>query len=108
MSTSVISELINSGKIQPNQAENHEAQGQITHYVGMEEKAIPFVRSFALKKSDRLLLCTDGLTDMLDDSVIKEILQQNPNCQAACAALIKQANAAGGHDNITAIIVDWN
>jgi len=74
----------------------------------MEEKVIPFVRSFALKKSDRLLLCTDGLTDMLDDGVIKQILQQNPDCQAASAALIKQANAAGGHDNITAIVVDWN
>jgi protein phosphatase len=105
---SVISELINSGKIQPHQADNHEAQGQITHYVGMEEKVIPFVRSLALKKSDRLLLCTDGLTDMLDDSVIKQILQQNPDCRTACAALIKQANAAGGHDNITAIVVDWS
>jgi protein phosphatase len=105
---SVISELINSGTIQPHQAENHEAQGQITHYVGMEEKVIPFVRSFALKKADRLLLCTDGLTNMLDDSVIKEILQQNPDCRTTCAALIKQANAAGGHDNITAIVVNWH
>ena len=104
---SVISELINSGKIQPNQAENHEAQGQITHYVGMEEKAIPFVRSFALKKSDRLLLCTDGLTDMIKDEAIAVILASEPDCRAACDALIAAADTAGGCDNVTVVIVDW-
>ncbi len=104
---SVVSELIEKGRIEPEEATNHDARGQITRYVGMEEKARSHVRSFALKKDDRLLLCTDGLTDMLDDAKIAAILTAETDPQAACKSLVSSANKAGGHDNVTVLVIDW-
>lgn len=104
---SVVSELIEKGRIEPEEAANHDASGQITRYVGMEEKARSHVRSFTLKKDDRLLLCTDGLTDMLDDSKITAILKAEADPQAACKSLVSAANKAGGHDNVTTLVIDW-
>jgi len=104
---SVVSELIEKGRIEPEEAANHHARGQITRYIGMEEKARSHVRSFALKKADRLLLCTDGLTDMVDDAKIAAILTAETDPQVACKSLVAAANKAGGHDNVTAMIIDW-
>ena len=104
---SVVSELLDKGKIKPEEVENHESQGVITDYMGMEDKARPHIRSFQLKKGDRLLLCTDGLTDSIDDKAIATILAKNQECKQACQALVDAANDAGGHDNITVVIVDW-
>ena len=103
---SVVSGLLRRGKIDAEEAQNHDAQGQITHYVGMEEEGRPYVRSFMLKEGDRLLLCTDGLTDAICDKAIAKILKEQANPQAACEALVRAANTAGGHDNVTTIIVD--
>ena len=104
---SVVSSLLRRGKIDAEEAANHHARGQITRYVGMEEKGRAYVRSFMLKDGDRLLMCTDGLTDMLSDKAIAKILKEQADPQAACQALVRAANAAGGHDNITAVVVDW-
>jgi len=104
---SVVSELIEKGHIEPEEATNHHARGQITRYIGMEEKAHSHVRSFTLKKSDRLLLCTDGLTDMLDDAKITAILKTETEPEAACKSLVAATNKAGGHDNVTTLIIDW-
>jgi len=103
---SVVSELLEKGKIDSVEAQNHTDAGQITHYMGMEEKVTPFVRTFTLKKADRLLLCTDGLTDMVEDKSIAAILASQADCQSACDALIAAANSAGGCDNITVVLVD--
>lgn len=104
---SVVSELLEEGQIKPDEAEDHAMQGQITRYVGMEEKAHPHVRSFGLKTGDRLLLCTDGLTDLIEDNEITGILQGSRDCQAACKSLVEAANAAGGTDNVTVVLIDW-
>jgi protein phosphatase len=105
---SVVSELIRQGRIEPEEAQSHDAQGQITSYVGMEEYAHPYVRSFLLKKNDRLLLCTDGLTDHVDDKNIAVILKKELNLQSLCKVLSDAANAAGGYDNITVMAIEWN
>ncbi len=104
---SVVSELIERGHITPEEARDHVASGQLTRYIGMEDKARSHVRSFALKKCDRILLSTDGLTDMLGDDEIAAILKAEADPQAACASLVAAANRAGGHDNITALVIDW-
>jgi protein phosphatase len=103
---SVVSELLERGHIEPEDAEEHDAQGQITHYIGMEADAHPHVRSLAAQKADRLLLCTDGLTDLVDDRRIVRILRTNFDCQAACDTLVKAANSAGGTDNVTVVVAD--
>lgn len=104
---SVVAELLEEGHITETEAEIHEELGVVTRYVGMDERAQSRVRSFALLPGDRLLLCTDGLTDMLDVSTLRRTLAQHPDTQACCQALVDQANVAGGHDNITVMIVDW-
>jgi protein phosphatase len=105
---SVVSDLVMEGLIGPEEAKSHEARGQITSYIGMEEEPLPHVSSFLLKGNDRLLLCTDGLTDMLDDEDIATILKKEPDSQAVCQELVNTANAAGGYDNITVITIEWN
>ncbi|OHB73207.1 MAG: hypothetical protein A2Z25_08715 [Planctomycetes bacterium RBG_16_55_9] len=104
---SVICELIEEGHIEPDEAAHHDAWGQITRYVGMEEKAHPHVHSFVLKEADRFLLCTDGLTDMVPDDKIATILKTETDPESACRLLIAAANSAGGHDNVTALLIDW-
>ncbi len=105
---SVVSELLETGAIDLHEAADHEAQGQITRYLGMDHKAaVPHVKTFALRKADRLLLCTDGLTDMLGDRAVRDILMSVDRPDEACRDLIDAANAAGGHDNITAVVIDY-
>jgi serine/threonine protein phosphatase PrpC len=104
---SVVGELLSQGKLENHEIHDHEAAGQITHYVGMEEKAIAHTRSFKFKKGDRLLLCTDGLTDVVDEHCIAKILLDCSEPNEACRRLVSAANKAGGHDNITAVVIDW-
>jgi serine/threonine protein phosphatase PrpC len=104
---SVVSELIEEGHIEPHEGENHPDQGQITRYVGIDDQANPYVRTVSLKEGDRLLLCSDGLTDVVNDKAIAAILRAEGDPQASCRQLIQAANAAGGHDNVTVIVVDW-
>ncbi len=104
---SVVSELIEEGHIEPEEAADHEATGQLTHYIGMDDEAEPFVRTFVLEQRDKLLLCTDGLTDMVDDETIGGVLQNGQNCPEICKELVSKANKAGGHDNITVVVVEY-
>ena len=65
------------------------------------------VQLLDVRPGDRLLLCTDGLTSMLDDDEIREILLTESDPRTAAQALIDAALAAGGKDNVTAVIVDF-
>jgi serine/threonine protein phosphatase PrpC len=104
---SVVSELLEEGTIGPEDVWGHHAQGLLTQYVGMPGEAKPHVCSRALKRGDRFLLCTDGLTDMVHEDVIEEVLDANAEAQAAAEMLVRAANDAGGTDNTTVVIVDW-
>lgn len=104
---SLVSELIGTGQITPDEAADHSAQGVITQYMGMPEGVEPHIRSTALKPGDRFLLCTDGLTDLVSDDAIAEMLVAQPEPQGACRALVEAANRAGGIDNVTVILVIW-
>jgi protein phosphatase len=104
---SYVNELIRTGQLTPDQAAGHPDSAVITQYMGMPANTRPHIRSFELHPGDRLLLCTDGLTDMLGGVAIKSILLENPDPQTAVQTLIDQANRAGGHDNITAIAIHW-
>jgi protein phosphatase len=66
------------------------------------------VHKLPLVDGDVVLLCTDGLTEMLRDAEIAEILLQEPDPQRACEELIARANRAGGRDNVTALIAHFS
>jgi len=104
---SIVGILLRHGDITPEEAKEHPAKGRLSRYVGMDGEVYPEVRSMAIKKEERLLLCSDGLSGMLNDKNIAELLIMHPDPQAACEALVDAANFAGGEDNITVVIVDW-
>lgn len=68
----------------------------------------PEVTRSHLESADQLLLCSDGLTDMLDDDAITGLLNEAASPEEACAALVAAANERGGRDNITAVVVAFN
>ncbi|MBV6340007.1 Stp1/IreP family PP2C-type Ser/Thr phosphatase [Candidatus Magnetobacterium casense] len=106
MDHSVIQVLINSGEITPEEASTHPARGKITRCIGMAGDALPETMLLELKPGDRILLCSDGLTGMLTDNTIMDIISEYSDNKAACQALIDSANNAGGLDNITVVLVD--
>jgi protein phosphatase len=80
----------------------------LTHAIGVREAGSePDVRRLQLDDGDRLLLCTDGLSDMVDDPMISGLLQSQATSESACEALIDAALARGGRDNVTVIVATY-
>ena len=104
---SIVQILIENGELTPEEAKTHPARSQITQYAGMYGEPLPELRFVRLEEDDRLLLCSDGLTGMVPDRDITDILHANPDPKHACRALIEDANRAGGKDNITVVVVNY-
>jgi PPM family protein phosphatase len=105
----LMAELVREGALQPEQVAHHRLRNVITNVVGGNEAGV-IVEAHALEvhAGDRLLLCSDGLTEMLTNDGIAATLRVEPEPQAACTKLVAQANEAGGHDNITVLIVRFD
>jgi serine/threonine protein phosphatase PrpC len=101
---SVVGTLLERGAITPEQSECHPLRGQLARYVGMGGEVRADVRTVELRDGDRLLLCTDGLTDALPDDVIQDLLGRHEEVSLACQALVA---AARSRDNITVLIARW-
>lgn len=78
----------------------------VTRAVGVRGRVVPMLASCSAQPGDRFLLCSDGLTDMVDEDLIAQRLALWPEADQAAAALLEDALAAGGHDNITVLVVD--
>lgn len=102
---SVVQEMIESGQITEEQAKSHPRRHFITRALGVAEEEYGEYDELDLLPGDKLLLCTDGLTNMVDISTITEILSVTSNKQAV-SDLIKKALDNGGTDNVTAVIMD--
>jgi protein phosphatase len=103
----VAAELAEAGRIEAEQANNHPQQHILTQCVGIDAEINPLVRSIAVKKNDRLLLCSDGLTVVVPNGQIRVILKEQADAKFACTQLVSAANAAGGPDNITVVVADF-
>ena len=75
--------------------------------MGMPEEIDPAVCSLALEPGDRFTLCTDGVTDLVDEDRISKILASQTDPQGAADKLVDAANESGGIDNITALVMHW-
>ena len=98
---SYVEELRQMGRISDEEARNHPGRNQITRAVGTEDSVRADYFEAVLDKGEVLLLSSDGLTNMLDDEEILEIVNASENMQAACDKLVEAANQRGGTDNIT-------
>ena len=105
----VTADMIRRGELQPEQVAQHPLRHVITNVVGGSEAGV-FVEAHALDvhAGDRLLLCSDGLTEMVSNEAIATVLRTESDPAAACTRLVAQANDAGGRDNITVLVVRFD
>jgi len=103
---SIVQDQIDQGIISAAEARKHRLRNIILRAVGVEENlAVDVLRGRSLP-GDIFLLCSDGLTDMVDDISIQQTLSSNLNLQSKVVKLIELANSAGGHDNVTVVLCE--
>jgi PPM family protein phosphatase len=100
-----VAEWIREGSITPEKARTHKARHGLTIAIGIEEDIEPEITELAWNGEGALLLCSDGLTEALEDSEILDIVSTAATPQEACDALVKTANENGGPDNISVILI---
>lgn len=104
---SLVNELVKSGEISEEMAVNHPRKNILTRSVGMPGTVEVDVSTYIWQLKDRLLLCSDGLTNMLSEEMIKTIVNQEGTLSDKVTELINQANEAGGADNITVLLIEF-
>jgi serine/threonine protein phosphatase PrpC len=105
----LVQEMVRSGAIAADQAKEHHLRNIITNAVGGHEPGIEVeIHRLLLEPGDQMLLCSDGLTEMLSDAELANLLATEPTPEAASRALVDAANAQGGRDNITALVVRFD
>ena len=102
----VVAELVRRGRLTPAQAAIHPERSILTRAVGLDPRIpVDTPDPLELQDGDQVLLCSDGLTEPVDDDQIAQLLSAEPDGNAACQALIDAANAAGGPDNVTVVLL---
>ncbi|HYT52658.1 MAG TPA: Stp1/IreP family PP2C-type Ser/Thr phosphatase [Gaiellaceae bacterium] len=104
---SLVAELVRSGKLSPEEAETHPQRSVITRALGTDPDVDVDTFSIETAPGDLFMLCSDGLTSMVEDDVILRTIEKNrDNLQTAAKALIRGANKGGGEDNITVVFFE--
>jgi protein phosphatase len=101
---SLVEELRRQGRLTPEQAEDHPQRSIITRALGPEPEVEVDTMTFRARPGDVYLLCSDGLTTMVKDEQITEILASAGTLDEAARRLVEAANAAGGRDNVTVVV----
>lgn len=102
---SLLQEQLDAGLITPEQAAYSSNKNLVTRAVGVEDSVLLETHLHDLQPGDLILLCSDGLSDMISDDEIAAVLQSTNDLPEAGTALVAAANAAGGRDNIAVILV---
>lgn len=103
---SLVEEMVTLGEINREQARNHAQKNIITRAIGGYDTVEAEMFSVDLKPKDRILMCSDGLSNMVEDSEILKIVKMSPDIDTAVASLVQLANENGGKDNITVMIIE--
>lgn len=103
---SLVQQMLASGLISPEQALHHPQKNVLTQHLGQDTPPTPHVHRLTLPARSLLLLCTDGLSNLLSKEEMVAILQDGSlSLQQKCEKLIEKANQNGGYDNITALLI---
>lgn len=100
-----VAEMVRQGLLSQDEIRTHPWRNIVTRSVGIEIGDGPYQKELNLKEDDIILLCSDGLWDMLSDEAIREIVSYIQRPKEICAKLIEAANRCGGNDNITVIAI---
>jgi protein phosphatase len=103
---SVVQELVDTGRISEEEALVHPERHIVTRALGGPDPLDPDFFTVALTEAERVLLCSDGVTDLLRDAEIADLLRRTPDPRDAAHRVVEAALAAGGVDNATAVVVD--
>jgi protein phosphatase len=104
---SLVAELVESGVLTPEEAERHPQRSAITRAVGTEQAIEVDVFTVPAEHGDVVLLCSDGLTDMLsEEDIAAALLEAGRDPEEAARKLVAEANARGGEDNITVVLFE--
>lgn len=103
---SMVADMVRAGTLTAEQSRVHPSRSVITRALGSDPNLLVDAFEVEAAPGDRLLLCSDGLTSVVTDGEIERVLGASPSPQTAVATLIAAANAGGGQDNITAVVVD--
>src|SRR5206468_4566676 len=103
---SLVEQLVREGRLSPEEAQHHPQRAIITRALGVDADVEVDTYRVDLKPGDRLLICSDGLTNMLSDDTIGATLRRHADPQQAADTLVDMANQAGGDDNIAVVVLD--
>ena len=101
---SLVEEMVRQGRLTPEEAAIHPQRSIITRALGPEDTVVPDTLTVPARGEDLFLLCSDGLTSMISEAEIAEVLASTGDIEVAGRALVDRANAAGGKDNITVVL----
>ena len=105
---SLVEMLVSKGEITRESEEYRENKSKITRAVGAEEKVLIDNFEVELFGNEHILLCSDGLTNMVEDEKIFNIISSGANVKASAKRLIEEANLSGGNDNISVLLIDMS
>ena len=105
---SLVEMLVSKGEITRESAEYKENKSKITRAVGAEERILIDSFELDLAGNEYVLLCSDGLTNMVDDRKIFNIISSSAGVKSSAKRLIEEANLSGGSDNISILLIDIN
>lgn len=103
---SLMADLIEAGQITPAEARVHPQRSVITRALGSDPRTVPDLFEINVETGDRLLLCSDGLSGMVEDDQIEAIMNRTADPQRCAAQLVNEAVANGGYDNVTVVVAD--
>lgn len=105
---SLVNELVRTGQISEEEAEHHPRKNVLLKALGTEYEVHPDIHTLEFDPDDRLLLCSDGLTNKVDDEELGNLSTFDGEWAVFCNGLIKLANDRGGEDNITLAVVHYD
>lgn len=103
---SLVAELVRKGELTPREARNHPDKNIITRALGIQEDAEIDLFPFPVKRGNRYLLCSDGLSNMVEDTELCRLIQKKKALDEIGGRLILEANKNGGTDNIAVVLVE--